>query len=186
MGAKVGGGMVLGAIDNLSYRQITDLGTLKASNELRQMRDLGIIDPKGKGRATYYVLSRIIQEYHSPLPKDLDYLIAEPQAANTEPSTANTEPSTAKSEPQTPKTEAKGAVSINENFKILLGTLPKTLQIKVQSLKNRENDAKKVSQLIIEMCRSKAFKLSELSQLLKRDENPDRPVAAEIFSRGAS
>jgi len=45
----------VGAIDNPSYRQLNGCDSLKASGELRNLRDLGILSQKGKGRATYYV-----------------------------------------------------------------------------------------------------------------------------------
>lgn len=43
----------VGAIDNQTYRQMNDCDTLKASIELRAMKSMNLISPKGKG--TYYV-----------------------------------------------------------------------------------------------------------------------------------
>lgn len=60
-----------GAIDNSTYRQLNACDVLKASNELRSLRDKGLIEQKGKGRATYYISSVIV---------------------NTEPNSLNTEP----------------------------------------------------------------------------------------------
>lgn len=45
----------LGAIDNSVYRQFSGLDTLRASADLRKMRQKGLLAPKGKGVATYYV-----------------------------------------------------------------------------------------------------------------------------------
>lgn len=44
-----------GAVDNSVYRQLSGLDTLRASSDLRKMRQKGILEPKGKGVATYYV-----------------------------------------------------------------------------------------------------------------------------------
>ena len=44
-----------GAIDNPAYRQLNGCDSLKASGELRNMRDMELLAQKGKGRATYYV-----------------------------------------------------------------------------------------------------------------------------------
>lgn len=44
-----------GAIDNSTYRQLNACDVLKASNELRSLRDKGLIEQKGKGKATYYI-----------------------------------------------------------------------------------------------------------------------------------
>jgi ATP-dependent DNA helicase RecG len=44
-----------GAIDNSTYRQLNACDVLKASNELRNLRDKELIEQKGKGKATYYI-----------------------------------------------------------------------------------------------------------------------------------
>lgn len=46
-----------GAIDNGAYRQLNGCDSLKASGELRRLRDLDILTQKGKSRATYYIPS---------------------------------------------------------------------------------------------------------------------------------
>ena len=45
----------IGAIDNASYRSIIHVDTLTASGHLRRLRDLGLLEQKGQGSATYYV-----------------------------------------------------------------------------------------------------------------------------------
>lgn len=44
-----------GAVDNRTLRQLTGGEVLSASNDLRRLRDLGLLVQKGKGSATYYV-----------------------------------------------------------------------------------------------------------------------------------
>ena len=51
-----------GTINNPTYRQICGCDTLKASTELRKLRDCGIIRPKGRGTATYYIPSWRVEE----------------------------------------------------------------------------------------------------------------------------
>jgi ATP-dependent DNA helicase RecG len=53
----------LGGIDNTIYRQISDFDTLKASSELRALRDKGLIVQKGKGKYTYYLASESIKNF---------------------------------------------------------------------------------------------------------------------------
>lgn len=43
-----------GAIDNLTYRQMNNCDTLKASKELRAMHDMALLDDHGRSSATYY------------------------------------------------------------------------------------------------------------------------------------
>ncbi len=63
----------LGAVDNSTYRQTNNIETLKASAELRDLSKKGLLIPKGKGRATYYIrgekLSTPPQELSTP-PQD--------------------------------------------------------------------------------------------------------------------
>jgi ATP-dependent DNA helicase RecG len=132
----------LGAIDNSAYRQLSDADTLRASQELRQMRELGLLEQKGKGRATYYVPGRLLNP--EPLP-----LNPEPLAVNPEPPALNPEP-------------------INENS--LRAALPPDLLAKLDGLKQRESDKAKISAIIHTLCSRQAYSLAELTTLLKRKD----------------
>lgn len=46
---------VVGAVDNRVYRQFAGCDTLRASAKLSMMCDAGLLEMKGKGKATYYV-----------------------------------------------------------------------------------------------------------------------------------
>jgi ATP-dependent DNA helicase RecG len=75
-----------GAIDNSTYRQLNACDVLRASNELRTLRDKELISQKGKGKATYYIAG--------------NNLNTEPLELNTEPLELNTEPLGLNTEPQ--------------------------------------------------------------------------------------
>ena len=45
----------MGAITNADYRNINCVETLTASASLRRLRDLGLLEQKGRSNATYYV-----------------------------------------------------------------------------------------------------------------------------------
>lgn len=141
----------LEAIDNLSYRQIANVDTLRASNELRQLRDFGIIEPKGKGRATYYILKSGVT--------------TEPEITNTEPGIVNTEPPDLNTEPIAPITEAQ---TTREN---LFNSLTPRVQGLISDLSAREKDKVKVEGVIEELCAIRPMKLQELAALLERQEN---------------
>ena len=47
----------VGAVDNSTYRQLSVVGTLKASQDLRDLRDEGLLRMKGQRRSTCYVPS---------------------------------------------------------------------------------------------------------------------------------
>jgi len=134
----------LEAIDNSAYRQLSDADTLRASQELRQMRELGLLEQKGKGRATYYVPGRLLNP--------------EPPTTNPEPLAANPEPPL--TNPVPPSDNALRA----ELSPKILGSL--------DGLKQRESDKAKISAVIETLCSRRAYTLAELTTLLKRkDEN---------------
>ncbi|WP_035649322.1 ATP-binding protein [Flavobacterium sp. ASV13] len=74
-----------GAIDNSTYRQLNACDVLKASNELRSLRDKGLIEQKGKGRSTYYTTGGVLNT-------DDDVPNTEPNDLNTEANDLTTEP----------------------------------------------------------------------------------------------
>ena len=82
----------VGAIDNLTYRQMADCDTLKASSELRTLKDFGLLSQKGKGKSTYYIagekLSAPPQELSAP-PQELS---APPQELSAPPQELSTPP----------------------------------------------------------------------------------------------
>lgn len=45
---------------------MNDCDTLKASKELREMRDSGLLEDKGKGSATYYIPGKVLIGFISP------------------------------------------------------------------------------------------------------------------------
>ena len=45
----------MGAITNADYRNINSVDTLSASSHLRKLRDLGLLEQKGNGSATFYI-----------------------------------------------------------------------------------------------------------------------------------
>jgi ATP-dependent DNA helicase RecG len=80
-----------GAIDNSTFRQLNACDVLKASNELRYLRDKELIIQKGKGKATYYIAGT--------------NLTTEPIDLTTEPINLTTEPINLTTEPQLLKQE---------------------------------------------------------------------------------
>ncbi len=67
-----------GAVDNPTYRQLNGCDIMRASTELRQMRDQGLVEIKGKGRATYYVPGPLMNE-------DAEFLVSAPPKNNSAP-----------------------------------------------------------------------------------------------------
>lgn len=90
-----------GAIDNSTFRQLNACDVLKASNELRYLRDKELIIQKGKGKATYYIAGT--------------NLTTEPIDLTTEPIGLTTEPQLLKQELPSELREKIDALGSREN-----------------------------------------------------------------------
>jgi ATP-dependent DNA helicase RecG len=82
----------VGAIDNLTYRQMAECDSVQAGNDLRLLRSYELLLPKGKRKTTYYVpgkgLSTSLSDLNTPAP-DLN---TPPLDLNTPPPDLNTPP----------------------------------------------------------------------------------------------
>ncbi len=141
----------LGAITNPSYRQLSDMDSPQASRDLRQLCELEVLTKKGKKKGAYYIAG--------------SEFITEPEATNTEPQTLNTEPQNPNTEPQNPITEPL------KNKLELLELLPTKIVGSLETLKARESDKEKISDLIVAICKVQPFNLSELALILNKNEN---------------
>jgi len=139
-----------GAIDNTTYRQLSDCDTLKASADLRNMRDIGLLEAKGKGRATYYVPGKEL------LPR-----IFTATSLNS-PGTGLIEPVQSLIEPVQSLIEP-----VRER---LLNQLPSELKEMVKQIGKRTPNDEKISNAIIALCAWKPLKISEISIIIGRRE----------------
>lgn len=134
-----------GAIDNGTYRQINGCDMLKASGELRSLRDGGLLEQKGKGRATYYIpgytfsLLPAVQQGLNPLPDQSGTL---PDQSGGLPDQSGTLPD----------------------------QLPEHIRQMLDSLGKRTSDKEKMKEVIIELCKWRPFSLKHLSQIVQRNE----------------
>ena len=136
-----------GAIDNSTYRQLNACDVLRASNELRTLRDKELITQKGKGKATYYIAGNNLNTYGDDLNTYGSDLNTYGDSLNTYGDNVNNEP------------------------KVLLNDLPIELKDKIEQLGQRETDIEKIKELIYELCSNRSFSVKELSIILNRKEN---------------
>lgn len=138
----------MGAINNAAYRDINHVETLTASGKLRHLRDLGLLDQKGKAAATYYVPTKrlLLQPPTSQLAE------ATPEAASQ--SKGSTPVTTA--QPTQPKGNLQG--------------LPTQLADKVASLGQRAVPAD-LRAVIEALCGWKPMSSEELAGILGRNRH---------------
>jgi ATP-dependent DNA helicase RecG len=87
-----------GAFNNSTYRELTKVDTLTASQSLRRLRDAGLLAQKGRGSVTYYVpTERLVDSGLSTKPEALssnpDGLLSNPSGLLSNPASLLSEPS---------------------------------------------------------------------------------------------
>jgi ATP-dependent DNA helicase RecG len=139
----------VGAIDNPSYRQLNGCDILKASSELRIMRDTALLEQKGRGRATYYI------------PGDQFFAVTAPPPSLTAPPPSLTAP---------PPSLTAPPPSFTAPPQNLIDILPEDLKISLHRLGKRSNDKEAIRHLIVELCNYKSMTVNEISSLIARSE----------------
>lgn len=168
----------VGAIDNLTYRQMADCDALKATTDLRSMKKLNLLTLFGKGKGTYYKSGEELDNRMSS---------TEPKSISTEPTAVSTEPYNHSTEPNNNNTEDLNLNVIdNETVEIadeglsteakkinrssLLDELPFRLQGKIYQMRGRET-IDTLESIIIEICSIRPFRLAELGSILNKGDN---------------
>ncbi len=171
----------MGAVDNLSYRQLTNLDTLKASNDLRRLRDSGLLLQKGKGRGTYYLPGNLLNTHGDVTNIRRDVTNTHGDVTNTHGDVTNTYGDVTNTHGDVANTEGDDA-----NRKGIGRTpIPKELSQQLENIRKREDDKDKVKQFIVELCNWKAHTLTEISTLLdKKDNYVSREYVKPLINEG--
>lgn len=164
----------VGAIDNLTYRQMADCDSLKATSDLRAMRKYCLLTLFGKGKGTYYVAGDITIETFKDQYLELSTeLNTEPNAISTEPNVISTEVD------KIDVVDSQVVASIDEglsteareiNRKTLMDELPFRIQGRIFHMKERESN-EILQEILIEICSIRAFRLAELASILGKGDN---------------
>ena len=145
-----------GALNNSTYRELTKVDTLTASQSLRRLRDAGLLAQKGRGSATYYVPTERLVD--SGLSSNPEALSSEPEGLSTKADALSTNPD----DLSTMLTEEQDA-----QRKALLNELPGALAAKIGAIGQRHPPGE-VCDAIVEVCRLRDWRAEELATLLQR------------------
>ncbi len=165
----------VGAINNPVYRQMSDCDSLRASNELRILRNFGLLTSKGRGKATYYIAG---SELNVEIEKDIS---TQPAALSTQPAALSTQANTLSTQADTLSTQADGSVGPKAakistqqeegDIEKITSIFPETLRLKINNIKKRENNSSLLEGIIKEICLIKPYKSTELALILKKRED---------------
>lgn len=147
-----------GALNNGTYRELTKVDTLTASQSLRRLRDAGLLAQKGRGSATYYV----------PTDRLVDSgLSTKPEALSSNPDGLLSNHSGLLSNPSSLLSDSPEQVFDEARRRELLNGLPGELAASVGAIGQR-HPPEEVRALVIALCQFRAWRTEELSDLLRR------------------
>lgn len=152
-----------GALNNGTYRELTKVDTLTASQALRRLRDAGLLAQKGRGSATYYVPTERLLD--SGLSSNPEALSSESGGLSTKLDGLSTKVGALSTNP-----EGLSAMATDEQDaqrKALLNELPGALAAKVGAIGQRHPPGE-VCDAIVEVCRLRDWRAEELATLLQR------------------
>lgn len=182
----------IGAIDNSTYRQLNGIDVMKASQELRNLREKDIILQKGKGRATYYVPNRTLVQWKDMPEQNDDFWwsfdgfdfnnVGQEEFFSTpldseilkdnELSTPGLSQNMVEIELSTPVPfenigENELSAPVNDP---LVHQLPENLQHEIRQLSVRVSNPAVIEEIILKICRIRPYKLSEISGILGKSD----------------
>ena len=175
-----------GAIDNATYRELSKMDALAASQALRRLRDAGLLAQKGRGSATYYVpTERLIADEASlsSKPETLsskssEGLSSKPDALSSKPPALSSNPTALPDEPETLSTRYDETQRSQ-----LLDTLPGSLAARLGAIGLR-HPPQETRELVMALCALRDWRVEELSLVLRRNpevvrQNYLRPLMRE-------
>ena len=152
-----------GALNNGTYRELTKVDTLTASQALRRLRDAGLLAQKGRGSATYYVpTERLVDKGLSSNPEALS---SESAGLSTKLDGLSTKAGALSANPE--GLSAMPADEEDTQRKALLNELPGSLAARIGAIGQRHPPGE-VCDAIVEICRLRDWRAEELATLLQR------------------
>ncbi|WP_171062873.1 ATP-binding protein [Larkinella sp. C7] len=169
----------VGAINNPTYRQFAGCDTLTASMDLRKLRELGLIEQKGKSTATYYVpasnfelinnIAPVVATDDAAVLTDDAAVLTDDAAVLTDDATVLTDDATVLTDDATVLTD--DATVLTDDATVLADdgqNIPETIRQLAQTLGKRTNDRAYTRSVIRRLCEWRALSLNELSRLINR------------------
>jgi ATP-dependent DNA helicase RecG len=164
-----------GRIDNKTYRELNGLETLKASQDLRRLREAGLLVQQDKGRATYYEpTEQLLVSPEAPSQGELtfqDQPSGEEKRRGEE--TAKLKDKRSKLDPQTAKLEEETTKPDQEAAKLespdAAVAIPEHLEARILSVHGSRTSTQELRALIERLCAIQPFASSEIAKMLGKD-----------------
>lgn len=155
----------VGAIDNNTYRQISDFDSYKSSTELKFLKSHNLLAQKGKGRGTYYVEGISLNPVVSHIKTDVTIINTEDSPLITGGNPLNTEAKNLITRGAPPEQNDYSHEEEDEN------KIPQRINDLLDNIGKRELNKDKIFNFIIELCTWKPHKLSKIADYLSKGDN---------------
>lgn len=144
-----------GRLDNETYRELNDVETLKASQDLRRLRKADLLSMEGGGTKTYYEPAEKLLGTESTTQGELSFEGDDVETIQAEHGTSDAEA----------ESEHAGALSSQASRE----DLPTEIQDAISELGEKAS-AEALQQVILRLCQWHPLSASELSHLLQRTQ----------------
>lgn len=149
----------VGAIDNITYRQLSGTKYREALRDLKQLENLGLLDSHGQGRQTYYTpTSKLMAMYQ----------------ANITTSESNLQTSEVNLQTSGTNLQTSGA-NLQTSGANLQTSFSKGISDRLSKLGKKESPIV-LRQLVVDMCREQALTIDEIASILGRSVGHVRMV----------
>jgi ATP-dependent DNA helicase RecG len=146
-----------GAVDNPTYRQLNGCDVFRSSGELRELKELDLLEMKGKGRYTYYIPGSVMHKHLKG--RDLS-------SSN---STVKKISVPVNKELSAPVSLSAPVHKASEPVKTsLVDQLPEDLKEAVTGLGKRLRDRETLKTIIFQLCSWKTHSLQDLSTIIQK------------------
>lgn len=172
----------VGAINNSTFRELNKMDTLAASRRLRHLRDVGLLQQKDKGAATYYVPTPLLLLGSSPTSEagSPDSGVSSPNSGASSPNSEARSPDSEASSPNSPgvRPTAGAMDEVPPERDPLLLEIARPVR---ESRKARQT----VQRVILQLCSGRFLSVRQLAALLdRRDETLRSQYLTPMLEQG--
>lgn len=162
----------VGAIDNMTYRQLSGVSSRDAAKELKQLENLNLIEMKGQGRKAYYIPSdKLKMLYDKSEGKGVS---SEPKGVSSGDKGVSSDNSKGVSSGD------KGVSSEDKGVSSMDMEMPENIIFRVRSLRQRVPKTE-LSELITDLCSIRPLSIEELGEILGRTTKYLRKILPELI-----
>lgn len=145
----------VGAVDNITYRQLTGLSAREATAEIKQIESYDLIKMHGQGRRAYYTPTEKLMKMLS-------------KGAHMEDEHSNMESISTGMDCNVPTSDSN-ATSSEPNVPTSDSNVPSSLRVRIDNLGKRV-PLSQLQAIVLDLCKERPYSANELANILGRTE----------------